>query len=311
MLKQQTCWPLSYPVRAAVGDQDDWDEPSYDPPLHHDPVLEQDPASLPPWADRMDASAADIGTRLTFASGRAATIAEACVLDAKTGRYRNPRGKTGLRGRGRLGRWGANHAADCIVTRLDPRTGVAQALVVERVDGDAGSCVAWPGGMVEPGEEVPETLRAELTQEALSDTDAVARLFSGGRRRVLYQGWVDDHRNTDEAWMETTVVHFHADAALGAELELATRDTHEVRRSYWLDIDGIDAMYASHHDWLVTLREQGAPTLGEPSREDFGPDSCGVLVPFLFAGVAIGVAAALCGLYLSAQAMHRVQTGAF
>lgn len=30
---------------------------------------------------------------------------------------RNPRGRTGLSGRGLLGRWGPNHAADPIVTR--------------------------------------------------------------------------------------------------------------------------------------------------------------------------------------------------
>ena len=31
---------------------------------------------------------------------------------------RNPIGRTGLRGRGLLGRWGPNHAADPVVTRL-------------------------------------------------------------------------------------------------------------------------------------------------------------------------------------------------
>lgn len=29
----------------------------------------------------------------------------------------NPTGRTGIRGRGRLGRWGPNHAADPVVTR--------------------------------------------------------------------------------------------------------------------------------------------------------------------------------------------------
>lgn len=29
----------------------------------------------------------------------------------------NPVGRTGLKGRGSLGKWGPNHAADCIVTR--------------------------------------------------------------------------------------------------------------------------------------------------------------------------------------------------
>uniref|UniRef100_A0A493TA46 Uncharacterized protein n=1 Tax=Anas platyrhynchos platyrhynchos TaxID=8840 RepID=A0A493TA46_ANAPP len=31
--------------------------------------------------------------------------------------FRNPAGRTGLTGRGLLGRWGPNHAADPIVTR--------------------------------------------------------------------------------------------------------------------------------------------------------------------------------------------------
>lgn len=32
--------------------------------------------------------------------------------------HRNPVGRTGISGRGCLGRWGPNHAADPIVTRL-------------------------------------------------------------------------------------------------------------------------------------------------------------------------------------------------
>lgn len=31
--------------------------------------------------------------------------------------FRNPVGRTGLTGRGLLGRWGPNHAADPVVTR--------------------------------------------------------------------------------------------------------------------------------------------------------------------------------------------------
>ena len=34
------------------------------------------------------------------------------------GRPRNPIGRTGISGRGQLGKWGPNHAADPIVTRL-------------------------------------------------------------------------------------------------------------------------------------------------------------------------------------------------
>ena len=51
------------------------------------------------------------------------------------GRPLNPRGRTGLAGRGLLGKWGPNHAADPIVTRLHPTTNQLQVVVVKRTDG--------------------------------------------------------------------------------------------------------------------------------------------------------------------------------
>ena len=36
------------------------------------------------------------------------------------GKPRNPRGRTGMTGRGTLGKWGPNQAADPIVTRWNP-----------------------------------------------------------------------------------------------------------------------------------------------------------------------------------------------
>lgn len=38
----------------------------------------------------------------------------------------NPEGRTGLKGRGVLGRWGPNHAADPIVTRWKVSDGIKQ-----------------------------------------------------------------------------------------------------------------------------------------------------------------------------------------
>ena len=48
-------------------------------------------------------------------------------------RPRNPRGRTGMEGRGGLGKWGPNHAADPIVTRFDPASGRLQATAVTRI----------------------------------------------------------------------------------------------------------------------------------------------------------------------------------
>ena len=59
---------------------------------------------------------------------------------------RNPKGRTGISGRGHLGKWGPNHAADPIVTRwkkneynqpvVNPKTGkpILQFVAIQRVD---------------------------------------------------------------------------------------------------------------------------------------------------------------------------------
>ena len=47
-------------------------------------------------------------------------------------------------------------------------------------------------------------------------------LFTTGK--VVYRGYVDDPRNTDNAWMETTAFHFHVTDELGAMLPLKAGD---------------------------------------------------------------------------------------
>lgn len=258
-MKQQTCAPPCYPARADTGNATDWAEEGYTPAEYEAPILCKDP--LPAWADTKDCEAADVGERLTYSDkGMRSRVKEVCVLDDDSKRWRNPIGKTGIKGRGLLGRFGPNYAADCIVTRIHPETQKPQAVVIDRVDGD-GTSVAWPGGMVDPGEDVPKTLRNEFTQEAAEDSSYVDRLFNECREGVVYRGWVDDHRNTDDAWMETTAVLFHATPEIAAGLNLTVKDTHEVAGVAWKDMDSITAMYASHYDWLVKVRDEMMPRI--------------------------------------------------
>lgn len=180
------------------------------------------------------------------------------------GRPRNPYGRTGMCERGLLGKWGPNHAADPIVTRFHPKTGRLQVVVIKRTD-----CNAWalPGGMVDAGESVSVTVRREFTEEAgnhLANPELHARfeqlterLFSSGQ--VVYRGYVDDPRNTDNAWIETTAFHFHCDAEMGALLPLHAGD--DAANVIWLDVDNADErynnLYASHKQWV----DQVAATL--------------------------------------------------
>lgn len=174
------------------------------------------------------------------------------------GRPVNPRGRTGICDRGMLGKWGPNHAADPIVTRWKPGA-IPQVLQVVSIRrGDTGIW-ALPGGMVDAGENVSVTVRREFEEEAGNVREgaereafnsAVEELFSNGR--IVYQGYVDDPRNTDNAWMETTAFHFHCSEELGSKLPLrAGDDANDVT---WLDVSVDEPryvnLYASHRHWV-------------------------------------------------------------
>ena len=76
---------------------------------------------------------------------------------------------------------------------------------------------AIPGGFVDAGEQISTTLQRELEEEAgnlttqdekISFKKTVDSLFERGGE-LVYVGYVDDPRNTDEAWISTTAMNFH------------------------------------------------------------------------------------------------------
>ncbi|CEF68661.1 ADP-ribose pyrophosphatase, mitochondrial [Strongyloides ratti] len=155
----------------------------------------------------------------------------------------NPIGRTGLKGRGVLGRWGPNHAADPIVTRiLDNKL---QFVAIKRKD--TGEW-AIPGGMVDKGENVSNTLKREFTEETLDNISStvIEELFKSGI--MLYNGYVDDHRNTDNAWMETSVYLFHdANNQLSHTNFKAGSDACAVD---WITYSESLSLYADHKKYL-------------------------------------------------------------
>lgn len=179
----------------------------------------------------------------------------------------NPIGRSGIIGRGLLGRWGPNHAADPIVTRwkrngtgaleIDKNTEkpILQFVAIQRQD---SSEWAIPGGMVDPGETVSTTVMREFMEEAMNSldtsnngneslTDSIKTFFQKGDQ--VFKGYVDDPRNTDNAWMETVAINFHDENGdtVGQLKLMAGDDASNVR---WMDINRNLNLYANHCDFI-------------------------------------------------------------
>ena len=177
--------PACYPKRI-VPLKRDWNdkELSYNPPSWtHDVVFKnaENLASGNQWADVEKPSPTILGKRRSFSGGTDSSVSEVANYDSKRARYLFPGGRTGLAGRGLLGRWGPNHAADPIVTRY--KKGKLQVVLVLRNDGSDE--LAFPGGMVDPCATHTQTLKAQVNprsgQAGWSGRCAVLHLLARGR----------------------------------------------------------------------------------------------------------------------------------
>ncbi|KAF7636488.1 Nudix hydrolase domain-containing protein [Meloidogyne graminicola] len=159
----------------------------------------------------------------------------------QSGRPLNPFGRTGLRGRGVLGKWGPNHASDAIVSRFiggDDGKQMLQFVAIVRNDTDD---LAIPGGMINIGEDPRQASIREFCEEALSDRildNNLSSLWDTGK--VVYQGYIDDPRNTDNSWMETSCFNFHDSDGL---FRKCGSDAKSVK---WVTVTKGLELYASH-----------------------------------------------------------------
>ncbi|XP_075334645.1 transient receptor potential cation channel subfamily M member 2-like [Odontesthes bonariensis] len=121
-------------------------------------------------------------------------------------KYRNPGGRTGIRGRGALSRLGPNLNLDLVLTRWrDSERSVLEYLAV--LDESRGTLVL-PGGPVDSADQLPATLKRTLGKKLYETINANV---SEGTK--VFEGYMDDSRNTDNAWVETTVLNIHLDRA--------------------------------------------------------------------------------------------------
>lgn len=179
---------------------------------------------------------------------------------------KNPAGRTGLRGRGELGNWGPNHAADPVVCRINNETNLLEFALVYR---SQDSKWALPGGMVEAGQTISDTRTQEFAEEAMgveelhelkdSELSPEQLIMKKERMReiinslktifgsfksddILYQGVVDDHRNTDNSHMETTAVM----TFLGYDSNVKLKAGSDAGKVTWYPYNSKIELFASH-----------------------------------------------------------------
>lgn len=162
------------------------------------------------------------------------------------GRPMNPIGRTGLTGRGMLNKWGATQAADAVLTRQNPHTKKVEVLLVTR--GDTGE-LAVPGGKLNEGEMAWQAAGREVIEE--TGLKGIAIDFA--LARLVYVGYVDDSRNTDNAWMESSVFHYHLtdDEATNVSVQAGS----DADQASWVELkeDLYRRLFASHGQYLRAI----------------------------------------------------------
>ena len=237
--KSKPLLPAGYPEPAPVPLLlKEWHKPfpTYLPPHYESAVVLANDRAIKKggWADSPNFCREELELRKL--KGELVSFEGEVKLDGVTGAPLNPRGRIGISGRGLLGCWGPNFAADTLVTRYNPNTFEMEMLAIQRQSGEW----AIPGGMVDKGEKVSGAAIRELAEESGLSVDINCA-------RLVYQGYVEDPRNTDNAWMESSLFHLHLsdDSVLG---QTKIRPGSDARDAEWIPITEatLDNLYASH-----------------------------------------------------------------
>ena len=188
--------------------------------------------------------------------------------DTRREKVLNPGGRTGLVGGwGRFAARGPNQSVDPIITRFKPdgargsATGPGENRTLQMLAVLRRDCHEWsvPGAMIRTDktgrtETETEAMIRGLTSKGVGETIArrislgsshpakkmaTAGVLSSGSGWEVYRGYTDDARNTDDAWIETTVRHYHLAVDRGSEVQ----DPHLGVK--WVDISGTGEVRAS------------------------------------------------------------------
>ncbi|XP_078514895.1 transient receptor potential cation channel subfamily M member 2-like isoform X2 [Lissotriton helveticus] len=160
---------------------------------------------------------------------------------------RNPEGRTGVKGLGSLVRYGPNQSLHMVFTRWKRDQGGSfvwkdskKVLEVLTVKPEGSDCWEFPGGILEPGETLPSNHKKTPKMEFWK------RFEDLKEGQEVYRGYLDDPRNTDDAWVETRAVNVNFEISLSRDiLELHLHTLESTDSFRWQIVDEKIPLYAN------------------------------------------------------------------
>ena len=191
----------------------------------------------------------------------------------KTGIPRHPIGRTGITGRGQLGKWGPNHARDQVLTRWkrgvnDTRIERKSRPLLEVLICKKYTSENWalPGGIFGG---VPGTEQTQLNpllrkvfgldnEKYLESNDSLKEVEATLLKQstCIYQGCTMDGRDTDNAWMESEVYHFHDESNILEDLELKGAGENGLESVTWAVAHSQLELIANHRSIVRLICKQ-------------------------------------------------------
>ncbi|XP_075054579.1 transient receptor potential cation channel subfamily M member 2-like [Mixophyes fleayi] len=170
----------------------------------------------------------------------------------------NPMGRTGLWGVGSLRWFGPNHSLHPVVTRWSTDVvGLANSkttwknleVLVVRLCGN--ELWALPGGILDPGEQIPIKFQTLLERSYLGKF--LALLGAGAK---VFHGYLDDPRNTDNSWIETLAINVHFDTKESVDRLCQNLKQSDFEISLcWQLLDHKIPLYANEKEILLRTAE--------------------------------------------------------
>lgn len=147
---------------------------------------------------------------------------------------KNPMGRTGLKGRGCLPRWGPNHHVFVVITRWSGKVTLSGKYMEVILMNSAGH-LSLPGGYVRDENRYEIIYSLFQCEEKWRESQDMITFFESlkdslSKRSSIWQsspeeqepdflsekvklGYMDEETNTDQAWCEAEVWHFHYNTA--------------------------------------------------------------------------------------------------